>query len=1136
MGALDGLFGLRRFFANGAEVPFHQTLEFVGPGISAAEREVFDADGRPFTVQSITLPSGAGSLAATETTASFVQPAVDATVTAAVINSNGMVADLPVFVEGGGTYQVVSAPDATHVTLRNLGYPDNAAPGATVATSAQVVSSGFRGEDGSTGSDLTYPTILLVADSNLTLSGLAQTHQGVAIDTDGMLIGALEQTDGTESAIYVAHAGAWTRADRFGIGDPALPAGLSGLVQSGTYERGRWTLVTEGAVLGTDPLDFNVEQFVSAEGDGLVLRVDADVQSFGKVDNDVIDDNTIALGKIATGGAGDSGKVPTVNGSGVLVLATPSGGGASIEAFDENGTSLGVIDEIAPGWFTFSVASGRLSVTPLAKIPRAMVRFATTANQATPLAISSTQDGLSGSAAVKTGDVGWYLAQSIPTQNGLYWCAGVSGGVATMIKLTLCDQLIADGALYVKIAEGTTHGNKIYKVKGDGSLAAALQMPPVSPTVIPFDRCPVEDFVASTDTVYPPVSANWQPAIMRAQECMFQVGGELLFGSTGYYRITTRIDLYARTALVGTNASSYVGFSASRILVDGCAAVFSPTQGGETWEAVVWPAGIDPMPQIRGLLFSFVNGSNVDTHYGFRFHPRSRLENVTLRAPYGKGVTQDSTTGIGGCNNSYWEDVTVSPCGASAFYTSGGDANNLTMVACRGTNFSTLGLEALEYEPASPVPTTFPGNDWGLIDNAFIGMCTIDCSFSAFHNGGIYALASKSTYVKTYTEAGTDSDTTGCTIIGGKMSLRAGGNATFLPVIEAGTDNATTIPALRTVTSNASQTLGSGGGSTLLRHIAALSGDTTGWSLELNTTGGDTGYITDGRSTGNAAHNLWRSLSNAVDMGGGMAGAFKGFFLGRTRTHVLSRGAAMTGTPTLTFANVGSADTCTRSVGSWISDGFIVGRKVHFGGTVSNNGVTGVLASVTATVLTFTATTALVAEGPVSGAVAFCYLLPPFGVPLTSGSTDHFDGAWPLGSTVREPTAGKGWTECRVIVNAGSATYALTWGGEPNPGGDTVALATGDQTRYIYEAGRFRMAANTLAANSVITLSPVGALKGDVIRLHILSQATYTTTFRNGGAGGTGAQPDKVLAAATEAEAEFKFDGTDWIGALRSCL
>jgi hypothetical protein len=74
----------------------------------------------------------------------------------------------------------------------------------------------------------------------------------------------------------------------------------------------------------------------------------------------------------------------------------------------------------------------------------------------------------------------------------------------------------------------------------------------------------------------------------------------------------------------------------------------------------------------------------------------------------------------------------------------------------------------------------------------------------------------------------------------------------------------------------------------------------------------------------------------------------------------------MTGSPTLTFAEVGATgDTITRSSGSFIADGFAAGDTITVAGSAGNN-VTGVVATVAALVLTLD-TTDLVAEGPVAG-------------------------------------------------------------------------------------------------------------------------------------------------------------------------
>lgn len=78
----------------------------------------------------------------------------------------------------------------------------------------------------------------------------------------------------------------------------------------------------------------------------------------------------------------------------------------------------------------------------------------------------------------------------------------------------------------------------------------------------------------------------------------------------------------------------------------------------------------------------------------------------------------------------------------------------------------------------------------------------------------------------------------------------------------------------------------------------------------------------------------------------------------------------MTGAPTITFLEVGaSGDTITRSSGSFISDGFEAGDTITVTGAVASagiNNVTGVIASLTATVITL-GTTDLVNEGPISG-------------------------------------------------------------------------------------------------------------------------------------------------------------------------
>jgi hypothetical protein len=75
-------------------------------------------------------------------------------------------------------------------------------------------------------------------------------------------------------------------------------------------------------------------------------------------------------------------------------------------------------------------------------------------------------------------------------------------------------------------------------------------------------------------------------------------------------------------------------------------------------------------------------------------------------------------------------------------------------------------------------------------------------------------------------------------------------------------------------------------------------------------------------------------------------------------------GAATSVPVTLTFS--ASGHTITRTGGSFITDGFVIGQQVIGAGSASNNGAIGVLTGVSATVLTFAS--GVVNEGPISTA------------------------------------------------------------------------------------------------------------------------------------------------------------------------
>jgi len=90
----------------------------------------------------------AGLSAYSQTTASFVQPAVGSTVTVSLLNSQWLAVGQNIFIETGGDYIVSSLPSSTTATLTNSGATINAAPATSIPTSSTVASSGATGQTG----------------------------------------------------------------------------------------------------------------------------------------------------------------------------------------------------------------------------------------------------------------------------------------------------------------------------------------------------------------------------------------------------------------------------------------------------------------------------------------------------------------------------------------------------------------------------------------------------------------------------------------------------------------------------------------------------------------------------------------------------------------------------------------------------------------------------------------------------------------------------------------------------------------------------------------------------------------------------------------------------------------------------
>lgn len=95
-------------------------------------------------------PGGAGINAFTTTTATFVQPAVNANVTVNVDESRWIAPTQILFHEAGGFYEAISLPSNTSVTLKNLGYSVNAVPAVNVPIGT-LSPGGLEGPEGPDG-------------------------------------------------------------------------------------------------------------------------------------------------------------------------------------------------------------------------------------------------------------------------------------------------------------------------------------------------------------------------------------------------------------------------------------------------------------------------------------------------------------------------------------------------------------------------------------------------------------------------------------------------------------------------------------------------------------------------------------------------------------------------------------------------------------------------------------------------------------------------------------------------------------------------------------------------------------------------------------------------------------------------
>lgn len=174
----------------------------------------------------------------------------------------------------GGTGDFVGPGSSTSGNLTSFGD----------GTGKLGADSGIRATDVITRTSLRARAI---ATSNVSsLSGLAQTFDGIALNADGQVIFLSAQADPKQNGPWVVHSGAWTRPTWFATGLDVSNAII--IVQKGTtYADTGWLCTTDTtAIVGTDNLDFKGIFGANLDGTSIVLSGNTIVR--GGITGDVL--------------------------------------------------------------------------------------------------------------------------------------------------------------------------------------------------------------------------------------------------------------------------------------------------------------------------------------------------------------------------------------------------------------------------------------------------------------------------------------------------------------------------------------------------------------------------------------------------------------------------------------------------------------------------------------------------------------------------------------------------------------------------------------------------------------------------------------------------------------------------------
>jgi hypothetical protein len=1058
----------------------------------------------------------------------------------------------PVVLASDGRAQKVTAYATGDVPIGHVdGYGN-----LTLQPGPAVEATGGGGGGGS-GSIFVKDPVTVVAVGTTTLpTGLATTLNGVLCNDTSMRVLFTDLSDGTKNLIYNPRAGAWVRASDCDASADVLP-GIGGQILPGgtRYGGGTWSLATVGSItLGTTLLSFNLKDFVNTAGalDKLAGMNASNLGEMTKVQDRHVDNNSISPGKLASGGSGNNGLFLGVAAGLFALQALPA---SPVSGLKEDATAVTARASVQGSWLDVFDTGSAVQMRPHARVPRARVRACADTNITN--SISSTFQGLT----LLANEAIYKGAQTTPSENGVYRVATVSAGTATLVKLSELDAVITSTGLYVQICEGTYAGTiRKFVNTGTGSLAAAPLMPAISPSYFSFDKVYVEDFVIPGDNISR-TAGNWAPILARAYAGAFYGSAETWYANPITYRHTARHNCWHTGYICGNHIAYGLGGLLGvgpRISFEGAAVAgfYGVGLGGYTDAAGnVWDSGIRGGLHLRGLNCVFSSGSS-DLQFGAMSVGSTHIDHCVFAQCFGDGVIIDSTLGAVGSNCNGWSisHTAVQTAGACGYVLNGGDCNNGLMQDSRSSNHAQRDLTAAEYEPIGV--TAFPGRDHGVLNTCFLGSTFIGCEFSSGHKGAIWDRGSFSRYIGMYTEGGTVSDIVGSNIFAGNIALR-------------GTYLAETGVSVTFANSGSADTVTRATGSWLTT-LKAQAGDTVAF------TGSVSNNVTGVLASVTATVLTFTSATPLTNEGPVTVAVVGSNPLART---TVANPAPTTKIPLLKVLNSNvwamSGLVCDDPIALTgriaIGDNGLISRGPpgSSSGTSWNiqQGTGGNLNTISCgygtlsagvesqetlpTHPTIGAGRRIFRKAPLFGdpAVAVAEIWyttdatahPSTGVPDSSPTT-AISGAKPVGSMWFCEPGGPRLARI-VLTNSNSPSYNLTWGAIANPSAPRVTLTRSTQTITWAQGGKRVIAASASATPIVITWGAGGsgaaaALKGDQIIIEVQPQSGVggTVTMTNGGAGGTGVQPDKVLAINTEYRVVGSYDGTDWTFQAWACV